>query len=298
MTLAAVAEAATFVDLAGLLVAGEVDGMAVDYLSWGFYTPAVWRNTPHTHSFHEVCLAYAGSGTFTVEGTAHPVAAGELFVARPGEVHEIVSHPEAGLGIAFWGFALDTTALPEGPGWWDGLLRRERPLVSPRLGSLPAIVSALAAEAAAPRSGVDAQVTALGSALVIETARAFAAPEDLTVTLDPGARTTSAVAAMRRYLADNLARPIRVEDVAAVAHLSDRHAARLFAQETGAPMIAELRRLRLEHAARLLLESERPVAQVARECGYPESRPFITAFRRRYGQPPGAFRSRGGTLHL
>lgn len=190
--------AATFVDLAGLLVAGEVDGMAVDHLSWGSYTPAVWRNTPHTHSFHEVCLAYAGSGTFTVEGTAHPVAAGELFVARPGEVHEIVSHSEAGLGIAFWGFALDTTALPEGPGWWDGLLRRERPLVSPRPGSLPAIVSALAAEAAAPRSGVDAQVTALGSALVIETGRAFASPAELTVTVDPGARATSAVAAMRR----------------------------------------------------------------------------------------------------
>lgn len=146
----------------------------------------------------EVCLAYAGSGTFTVEGTAHPVAAGELFVARPGEVHEIVSHPEAGLGIAFWGFALDTTALPEGPGWWDGLLRGERPLVSPRLGSLPAIVSALTAEAAAPRSGVDAQVTALGSALVIETGRAFASPAELTVTVDPGARATSAVAAMRR----------------------------------------------------------------------------------------------------
>lgn len=63
-------------------------------------------------------------------------------------------------------------------------------------------------------------------------------------------------------------------------------------------MIAELRRLRIEHAARLLLESERPVAQLARECGYPESRAFITAFRRRYGQPPGAFRARGGTLHL
>ncbi|GAA1326844.1 AraC family transcriptional regulator [Brachybacterium rhamnosum] len=217
-----------------------------------------------------MCLAYAGSGTFTVEG----------------EVHEIVSHPEAGLGIAFWGFALDTTALPEGPGWWDGLLRRERPLVSPRLGSLPAIVSALAAEAASPRSGVDAQVRALGSALVIETGRAFASPAELTVTVDPGARATSAVAAMRGYLADNLARPIRVEDVAAVAHLSDRHAARLFGQETGTPMIAELRRLRLEHAARLL-ESERPVAQVARECSYPESRPFITAFR-----------ALGGTLHL
>lgn len=194
MTLAAVAEAATFVDLVGLLVAGEVHGMAVDHLSRGFYSPAVWRNTPHTHSFHEVCLAYAGSDTFTVEGKAHPVAAGDLFVARPGEVYEIVSHPEAGLGIAFWGFALDTTALPEGPGWWDCLLRRERPLVSRRLGSLPAIVSALAAEAASPRSGVDAQVRALGSALVIETARAFAAPEDLARLLLESERPVAQVA--------------------------------------------------------------------------------------------------------
>ena len=39
-------------------------------------------------------------------------------------------------------------------------------------------------------------------------------------------------------------------------------------------------------------------AQIARRCGYPEVRPFITAFRRRHGQPPGAFRAHGGTLHL
>lgn len=300
MTLETVARATTFVDLAGLLMTGEVDGFDIDYLSWGFYAPSVWRNYAHTHSFYEVCLAYSGSGTFSVDGTVREVEEGTVFVARPGDVHEIVSDPVDGLGIAFWGFTLQPTgaAAASAPGWWSGLLRTDRPLVSTSLGSLPALIAALAAEAASPRSGVSTQVRALGAALVIETARAFAAEEDLAVTLDPAARTTSDVAAMERYLADNLARPVQVRDVAAVVHLSTRHAARLFARETGESLMATLRRLRLERAAQLLLETDDQVAHVARTCGYPEARPFSTAFRRHFGQPPGAFRSNGGTLHL
>jgi len=295
-----VAEATAFVDLTGLLQAGEVDGVAVDFLSWGFYAPEVWRNHLHTHSFHEVCLAYAGSGIFTVDGTEHAVTAGSVFLARPGEVHEIVSHPADGLGIAFWGIALQPAdpAATSSPGWWNGLLREDRSRVSSALGSLPALVAALAAEAASPRAGVAEQVRALGGALVVETGRAFAAPQDLAVEIDPDARSSSAVAAMERYLADNLSRPVTVQDVAAVVHLSTRHAARLFATSTGESLMAALRRRRLEQAAHLLLESEETVSRIARACGYPEVRAFITAFRRRYGQPPGAFRANDGTLHL
>lgn len=300
MRLDLVAEATAFVDLTGLLQAGEVDSVAVDFLSWGFYAPEVWRNHLHTHSFHEVCLAYAGSGTFTVDGTEHPVTAGSVFLARPGEVHEIVSHPADGLGIAFWGIALqpaDPAAIST-PGWWNGLLREDRPRVSTALGSLPALIAALAAEAASPRAGVSEQVRALGGALVVETGRAFAAPQDLAVEIDPDARSSSSVAAMERYLADNLSRPVTVQDVAAVVHLSTRHAARLFAASTGESLMAALRRRRLEQAAHLLLESEETVSRIARACGYPEVRAFVTAFRRRYGQAPGAFRTHGGTLHL
>lgn len=300
MRLALVAEATPFDDLTGLLQAGEVDGISIDFLSWGFYAPHVWRNHPHTHSFHEVCLAYAGSGAFTVDGVEQRVSAGSVFLARPGEVHEIVSDPVEGLGIAFWGIALQPSdpASTAGPGWWSGLLREDRPRVSTALGSLPALIAALAAEAAAPRAGVAEQVRALGGALVVETGRAFAATQDLAVEIDPDARSSSAVAAMERYLADNLSRPLRVQDVASVVHLSARHAARLFAATTGESLMASLRRRRLEHGAHLLLESDEPVGPIARACGYPEARAFITAFRRHYGQPPGAFRAHGGTLHL
>ncbi|MGO3314303.1 MAG: helix-turn-helix domain-containing protein, partial [Brachybacterium tyrofermentans] len=90
MTLDTVARATTFVDLAGLLVTGEVGGVDLDYLSWGFYAPAVWRNYAHTHSYFEVCLAYSGSGTFSVEGEVQAMGAGALCVGRTGDVLGIV----------------------------------------------------------------------------------------------------------------------------------------------------------------------------------------------------------------
>lgn len=300
MSLDLVAQATTFVDLAGLLESGEIDDVGVDYLSWGFYAPSYWRNYTHTHSFFEVCLAYSGAGTFTINEVDHAIEAGTLFLARPGDVHEIISSHTEPLGIAFWGFALqpgDGTAISR-DGWWNGLLRDDRPVISDALGVLPTLIVALAREAARPRSGYEPQLQALGAALVIETARAFATRDDLAIDAVPTDRATSTVAAMQRYLADNLDRRISVRDVAAAVHLSTRHAERLFAQETGAPLMATLRRLRLERAAHLLLETEASIGQVARTCGYPEARPFITAFRRRYGQPPGAFRDNGGTLHI
>lgn len=300
MSLDQVAQATSFVDLAGLLESGEVDGFSMDFVSWGFYAPAYWRNYAHTHSFVEVCLAYDGRGTFTVNNVDHEVEAGTVFVARPGDVHEIVSDTKEPLGIAFWGFTFQPgrSVTPSIPGWWTGLLRDDRPLVSSALGSLPALVVALAAEAARPRAGHQAQLAALGTALVVETARAFSTADDLEVEAQSRSRTSAAVATMERFLADNLTRPISVRDVAAVVHLSERHAERLFNEQTGAPLMATLRRLRLERGAQLLLETADSITEVARSCGYAEVRPFITAFRRHYGQPPRAFRGNGGTLHL
>ncbi|WP_193107434.1 AraC family transcriptional regulator [Brachybacterium sp. FME24] len=300
MILNQVAEATAFVDLVGLLESGEVDGFDVDFLSWGFYEPSYWRNYAHTHSYFEVCLAYSGQGTFTLGEATHPVSSGDVFIARPGDVHEIVSSRTSPLGIAFWGFTLQQSAATATSrrGWWTGLVSADRPDVSTSLEGLPELVVALAAEASAPRSGHQNVLAALGAALVVRTGRAFASADDLAIDVVSTDRTTSTVAAMERYLSDNLGRTISVRDVAAVVHLSTRHAERLFAQQTGSSLMAALRRLRLERAAHLLLETEDPVAHVARACGYPEARAFITAFRRHYGQPPGSFRSHGGTLHL
>jgi transcriptional regulator GlxA family with amidase domain len=103
---------------------------------------------------------------------------------------------------------------------------------------------------------------------------------------------------MQRHLQDNLARPVTVRDVAAAVHLSERHAERLFQQQTGSSLMADLRRMRMELAAQLLLDQAVTVTEVARACGYSDVRPFSTAFRRHYGKAPQTFRATRGTDHL
>jgi AraC-like DNA-binding protein len=293
LSLESVAAADRFVDLAGLLESCEVDGFRADFLSWGHYRPEYWRNYWHSHSFHEVCLAYCGEGRFDSGSVRYDVVPGSVFLARPGDVHEIESSHSSPLGIAFWGFTFRPGS--DERGWWSGLTRSGGPVMSTRTGALPALVTALAAEAASPVSGYSTVLGALGATLVIETARAFALDEDLAVEPVRRDRGPLVVEAMQRHLRDNLSRPITVRDVAAAAHLSERHAERLFTQQTGASIMTTLRRLRLELAAQLLLDPTLTVTEVARSCGYSDVRPFSTAFRRHYGRTPGDHRRAGGT---
>ncbi len=293
MILDSVAAADRFADLTGLLESCAVDGSQVDFLTWGHYRPEYWRNYWHSHSFHEICLAYRGAGRFSSGRARYEVGRGSVFIARPGDVHEIESSRAEPLGIAFWGFTVRWNSVPRG--WWSGLARPDGPVVSERAGSLPALITALAAEAVAPVSGYDTTLKALGRALVVETGRAFAPAEDLVV--DPIRRDLGlrVVDSMQRHLRDNLARAITVRDVAAAAHLSERHAERLFRQQTGESIMSALRELRLERAAQLLLDPILTITEVARACGYSGVRPFATAFRRRYGRTPSRHRSSGGT---
>jgi AraC-like DNA-binding protein len=247
-----------------------------------------------------VCLAYAGEGRFNVGESEYAVRPGTVFLARAGDTHEIESSRADPLGIAFWGFTFRPVSNVSGTGWWSGLTRSDAPVVSESVDRLAATVTALAAEAAGPRSGYQASLGALGSALVVETARAFALDEDLSI--EPPDRTRGrervVVDAMQRLLLDNLARPITVREVAAAVHLSERHAERLFRSVTGSSLMSTLRRLRLELAAQLLLDPSNTVTQVAHAAGYSDVRPFSTAFHRHYGATPTAYRRTGGTTFV
>lgn len=297
MSLADVAGADALPDVSGLVERCAVGDLVADFVSWGFYdSRSAWRNYWHVHSFYEVCVAFSGRGRFRIGHQEHEVGAGEVFLARPGEVHEIESDADDPLGIAFWGFTLRGERELSEQGWWSGLDRG--PAVSTRLGRLATVLGALSDEAREPRAGAGAVATALGCALVVETARAFATEDQLTVPRRPHDRASQVVAAMHRHLRDNLSRPLSVRDVAAVVHLSERHAERLFAAQTGESLMVALRHLRLDLAGQLLLDTTRSVVDVARTCGYTDLSAFRLAFRRHHGQSPQAYRTSGGTLQL
>ena len=97
---------------------------------------------------------------------------------------------------------------------------------------------------------------------------------------------------LQGWMADNLDADLSVGALAARAHMSERHFARAFKDETGLTPAAYVERVRVERA-RLLLESTPvPVTVIAARCGFGTVETMRRAFARRIGVSPGAYRER------
>ncbi|HET9172873.1 MAG TPA: AraC family transcriptional regulator [Actinospica sp.] len=83
-----------------------------------------------------------------------------------------------------------------------------------------------------------------------------------------------------------------VESLAARAGLSRAAFAKKFNTMVGEPPLTYLTRWRMTTAARLLRESDAPLAAIAAKTGYGSEFAFAKAFKREYGQAPGGFRRR------
>jgi AraC-like DNA-binding protein len=81
-----------------------------------------------------------------------------------------------------------------------------------------------------------------------------------------------------------------VESLAARAGLSRAAFAKKFHTMVGEPPLTYLTHWRMTTAARLLRESDAPLASVAARTGYGSEFAFAKAFKREYGQAPGGYR--------
>jgi AraC family transcriptional regulator len=92
------------------------------------------------------------------------------------------------------------------------------------------------------------------------------------------------------YVTQNLAEPLRLEDVARAACFSTYHFHRVFRALMGETLAAFVKRVRLERAVYLLSHREgASLTDIALACGFSSSSDFSRSFRGRYGVPPRAF---------
>ncbi|MGA2558005.1 MAG: substrate-binding domain-containing protein [Verrucomicrobiota bacterium] len=119
-------------------------------------------------------------------------------------------------------------------------------------------------------------------------------------------RSTDAAAAQDPHLARALrvirarvSQPLPVDEVARAAGLSRRALERRFRAEMGHSILEEIRRLRTDRIARLLVESRLPIGHIADAMGFEDVRHFARyfrssrqisplAYRRMFGACPGA----------
>lgn len=79
--------------------------------------------------------------------------------------------------------------------------------------------------------------------------------------------------------------------LATVAAYSEQHFHRVFQKVTGESVYHYIRRIRLEHAANLLMfDSKTPIAEIAEQCGYRSLSSFSKAFKDLFAMTPGQWR--------
>ena len=290
-------------------------GGEVEVLSWN-YAPHLADNVPHRHTFFEVCLVGSrGAADFIVRGEPHAVAPGDLFFARPGVVHQIVNTARRRMEL-FWvcfSWKAPRAAMEKTPCEYSRVLAAEPAnaknenvallnafadspiLVARDDGRVMALWRALESVAATERAGSAAQIEGVERALILAIAQS-GAPQNaqneiaLSEKSKPQRADQQIARAAMRYVADNLDSSLSVEEIAAHVHLSVRHLARLFTRFCGVPPAAYVEGVRLERAAALLSQSEVPIKEIARQCGYADVHYFTRRFRARCGIAPGGFR--------
>lgn len=290
-----------FTDLNSVPLRLQLSGFSADILHWGFISGEWWRNYLHVHSFFEICYAFSGRGEFKIRGENHEVKAGDVFVAKPDEPHEIIADKKDPLGIYFWSYTLVPPAKRQaGSSDIDTLLRAFL-TTSRRLNhdmtQMEGTLELLVDEVVKREAGYSQVIHGLVTKLLLDTARAVTNVHvpSAQVLRSPG---DAAVDLMMRYLHDNYDRTIAVQDVAAQVHLSERHARRLFLESTEKTMKQYLTLLRLDVAKQRLLSEEETVSEIAYAVGFNDVRHFSTTFRAVVGITPSEFREKGGTRFL
>jgi len=81
-----------------------------------------------------------------------------------------------------------------------------------------------------------------------------------------------------------------VADLAAALGIGARHLSRLFMRHAGATPIELAATRRVQHAKRLIDETDMPLAEIAFASGFGSIRRFNDSFKAIYKRPPSSFR--------
>lgn len=112
---------------------------------------------------------------------------------------------------------------------------------------------------------------------------------------DPGlwARYAPRMRRVIEHVYDHLDSTLDLDTLADIACLSPHHWHRVYHAMHGETLAQTVKRLRLHRAAGVLAQTDRPIAEVARQAGYPSLPSFNRTFKSVYGVPPARYRAAG-----
>lgn len=240
----------------------------------------------HTHDFHELYWVEEGEGFSITNGERRPLAPGMLVLVRADDVHGFSAARDGG-AVRFVNVAFPRAL-------WDGVRRRHfagRDVFFAaldhrnrewRLDEAELVrLRALAADLAAGHCG-----SLQAEAFLLGVLARLSAMEERSLADDMPAWLADALARIRepRHFAAG------APELARLAGKSPEHVARAARRHLGKTPTDLVNEARLDHAARQLCTTDRPVADIIADCGLGNVGHFYKLFRARHGASPERYR--------
>lgn len=239
----------------------------------------------HVHPAWSFVVPFDDRGRVRIDGRILRAKAGRLYVYGPGIPHEELEEgtPSRFAAVFVAPRALGR-ALAEHAGATLPAGRGESFAAPPELVT---IVREMLVEQAAGLPGAQPILDASAQRLVHLILRAVLGVRRRALRFPGRASIQRAM-----ELADgHVGEPLTVRALAREAAMSPFHFSREFKRETGLTPRDYLRGARLARAKRLLAADDRPVTDVAMECGFASASHLATAFRRAHGMAPSKYRA-------
>lgn len=237
----------------------------------------------HSHDYYVISLIERGNQSFTHKGTKHLTPAGGVILINPGEAHTGEAADEQGFELRslYPSLSLMEAAVFELTGQHQALpffkdVRIDRRWATNHILTLHKAILQGA-------STLECEARTLWT--LAQFIKRFA---DISCSEQPLGTEKKAIQQARTYIEERFAERIKLSKLAQHAALSPYHLLRVFHAEVGMPPYAYLESVRIRHAQRLI-ETGKPLAEVALEVGFSSQSHLTRHFKKIIGTTPGQY---------
>ena len=256
----------------------------------------------HGHDCHELMIVREGEATHCINGRQYVLLPGDVYLMRPGDLHEIIVNPsgaiaEANVLFDFDRLGLNLRDLTTVPGFHTLFSlepsMREATNFKARLRLNPQqlrkaldLIDDLEYEQAKELPGYQLKCINLFLDLILFLSRAYADVDSQKPT------HVQRIAEAVSYIEANFAESVTLDELTQRAHCSATQLRRIFQEVYGVSPHEYLTRTRANRAMMMLRDSDQDVTSIAHACGYNDSNYFARSFRKSTGLTPTAYRKR------
>lgn len=243
----------------------------------------------HVHDFYEIYYLVSGTRRYFIDDSIYTINKGDIVVIPEGTIHRTTYNNEKvheRMDCKFSRAYIDD--IPEAKAEFLRLFKDSPvlPLHSAHREYVERILNNIRSEYENPDEFSEENARALIHQLVICLIR-LKKMQDTNVESD---LTDSLMQEAARYIRSNFSSPLTLEAVAGHINISPTYFSKKFKAATGFGYREYLVNVRLQEAARLLLETGLSITEIALKCGFNDSNYFGDVFRKAKGISPMNYR--------